>query len=158
MKKKIKPNWRLLRRVQRTILKYPDQFHMGDWATSGHVDHCAPIGRCGTAACIGGWAVVLNKKSKPSRYRGYWLETNARKVLGLPKPGLFQPDLADTLFYVERWPEPFQKQYRKIMEHAYSNYDAHRKGWEKRAEKYALKLAQVAAKRIDHFIETYNEQ
>lgn len=64
-------NTKLLRRVQKAILAHPDQFEM--WLLfqpTLYFNHdplalyTMPAGGCGTAACIGGWAIHLAGKHK----------------------------------------------------------------------------------------------
>lgn len=51
-------NIRLLRRIQKAILKYPDNFNMSVWGDLH--DHGTSKPSCGTCGCIAGWACFLS--------------------------------------------------------------------------------------------------
>ena len=126
-------NTRLLRKVQKAILDHPDQFCMDRWFSDcNSVDQ--PAGGCGTAACIGGWAVFLSsKKQKLSFYDddfdAYGL---ARRALGLSVPQ------GGRLFSVGSWPAKFNKSFHSALTISHA--------------------AAVAAARIDHFIKTKGKE
>lgn len=120
-----KMNVRLLRRIQKQILKEPRQFQMWD-VFSDHADDFA-IPNCGTAACIAGWAITITSKTNPAKAAN--IINSYRKAgteLGLEE---WQ---ADMLFNFGRWPAQFQKTSREGT----------------RA------FARQAVRRIDHFIKT----
>lgn len=77
-------NTKLLLKVKRKILKYPQLFDMS-WFTSAN--------SCGTTHCIGGWAKVFSKSDKVD----CGLEITTKQC--------------DKLFYVNFWPEPFRTKY-----------------------------------------------
>lgn len=137
---------RLLRKIQRRILKEPSSFRMDVW-------------NCGTAACIGGYACLLgvpkiypvsdSDEFATSRATAkQWIDfykdttgllhtpraqlreydTEAQKILGLTA------EEAHALFHVADWPD----QYNVAYEDAGN----------RRAK------AKVAAARIEHFIQT----
>lgn len=121
----------LLRRVKEKILAEPDQFVMHSFFyIYNEAGVAAP--NCGTAACIGGWAISLSTSRKPSECaseRYLSLEdsgTRAAKLLGL------DGDEADRLFRTRSWPWPFWSMFENA--------------------KTMKEKAQVAANRIDHFI------
>jgi hypothetical protein len=95
-------NKRLLLRVKKHILEEPARLHMADWirrrrtdASSGRaLTHDYPS--CGTAACIGGWAIILSKKRPSVDIFG-----QAARILGL------ETDAAQDLFVVSHWPTKF---------------------------------------------------
>lgn len=129
--KEPKLNVRLLRKVQKAILKHADQFAMSDWDTRILDDaKRATPGGCGTAACIGGWAILIHrgykKASRLERLRNTQLW--AHQVLGL------DPYDEAPLFFLEDWPLNF------------------RTAWDK--SKTSKQQARIAVKRIDHFIKT----
>lgn len=137
MKKKDTRNIRLLRRVQRAIPNHPDQFEMSWWFTERlHFKvQSRPAGGCGTAACIGGWAIHLaglnGRVRKPLVDTGkYRRKTNsapmARKLLRLSEAD------GDRLFARSSWPKPFYDRYY----HATT----------------LRQRAKAAADRIEHFI------
>lgn len=121
-------NIRLLKQIKAAILKEPKQFVMSDWFTK-YMDWTIP--NCGTAACIGGWAIALANKVNPEEAKEIFLreennEQTPEKLLKLTG------EQEDKLFYHSNWPERFQ----------FKSTDG------------ALARAKKAAKRIDHFIET----
>lgn len=136
-------NVKLLRRIQRIIVKRYKQIDMGSWFDT-NPDHEVPM--CGTTACIAGWAVTLHRpslKAKPSLAakfvhsrsetigfgQSYYMTTIAVDILGL---GCEQ---AARLFYISNWPEQF---HNRILE---PNVGTKR-------------YAKIVAQRIDHFIAT----
>lgn len=122
-------NIELLLKVREAILREPDSY---DQNTFGDIDHAAP---CGTVCCIAGHTLIeageetmvtllLNEK--------WEIAERAQAVLGLTlaqRHRLFHPSAL--------WPEPFASQMR-----------------EARAARRPIKLARIAAARIDKFIET----
>jgi hypothetical protein len=120
-------NKRLLLRVKKHILEEPARLHMAEWirrkrndtALTAALKHDYPS--CNTAACIGGWALLLSGK-RPS----FDVFRQAARILGL------DDHEALSLFVVSHWPRKF------II-------GARDDGKQKTAE--------VAARRIDHFIE-----
>ena len=132
MNPKPKLNVRLLRRIQKQILAEPRQFFMSWWFTSDPDDVMSKkIPNCGTAACIGGWAVALSKKMKPERARifhGGGIGPLATSLIGL------DPAFADRLFVASWWPMQFRSKWRVAST--------------------PLARAKVAAARIEHLIKT----
>ena len=121
-------NVELLQQVKAHILAEPDAFRMDTWS-------------CGTAHCIAGWALLLNDiPIKNPREHALVQETIsdenpssvARELLGL---GFRQ---AQNLFFISAWPDAFSEQFA--------------------ATKSRGERAQIAAKRIDHFIATNGAQ
>lgn len=128
-------NTRLLRKVQKHILEEPKRLCMADWCqkksefnldVEDFWDACNryPFAKCGTAACIGGWAVLLNGGRIGSGMG--W--KNPSWHLGLSRTQ------ADLLFNIEDWPDRFYDRYRTATTPAAK--------------------ARVAVRRIDHFIKT----
>jgi hypothetical protein len=137
-------NVKLLRTIQRHILAEPKRFRMLDWIEKQTPTDPTYIAddservsfpKCGTVACIGGWAVLLSKK-KPSEtgYEGY----RAAKILGLNRPtGIIDRAASvdsERLFFTDVWPIDFAVKFRLA--------------------KTPEGRARIAAKRIDHFIAT----
>lgn len=131
-------NVRLLNRVKRQILKEPKQFQMDSYFdTAGHYSDTADkIPNCGTAACIAGWALALDKGITPEQAKGKVLNyrtltgERADRILGARGAGW-------KLFNDCAWPESFRDEWRRLTK---------LKQWKRRAK--------VAAARIDHFIKT----
>jgi len=123
-------NVALLRKIQKKILDEPGQFQMRTWYSTTDDFHNQVKVNCGTAACIGGWAVTIAKKVKPSEYwkTGWDTLAEAKKLLRITMP------MTERLFLEANWPDKFR--------HAY--YDA----------KTNQGQAQAASARIDHFIKT----
>lgn len=129
----------LLKRVKRAILKRPGQFEMGsffaDILSFNNGTKEIPASRCGTAACIAGWAVHLSEEAKTLKdtcraqsNRSDDIEERALDVLQLT------PGEGHSLFYHRWWPEKFCLPYDKATS--------------------ATTRAKVAAARIDWFIKT----
>lgn len=140
---KPKPNISLLRRIQKAILKYPDQFNMNWWFQEADSRGQTP-GRCGTAACIAGWGVALSRKfngKKLSVVRQMVLKPaeEAARLLRIPLRtrnlgGWIGETTRHPLFYYDQWPAKFKKAY------IYAGT--------------AREAAQAASDRIDHLIKT----
>jgi hypothetical protein len=139
-KSKPKLNVRLLRRIQKHILKEPRRFFM-DWyyehqdnaaewrekAEEVYEDLSKTPPKCKTAACIAGWACVLTRKQKQAEKSCDWAGI-AQRELGLD---IFS---RSALFLDNEWPDPFSHQYRKA--------------------KTPKQRAQIACARIDYLIKT----
>lgn len=128
-------NTRLLRKVQREILKRPTQVEMDHWFYRG--DGYTRVGKieaCGTAGCIVGWALTLgnNYKRIADAFRMGWLLDDGRKILDL------EVEPAWILFFTDYWPQPFKRRY----------YDA----------KTAKTRAKAVSDRIDLFIKTKGKE
>lgn len=130
-------NTRLLRKVAKHIAEEPKRFQMGNWyqsnevrtvvnefATTAPATH--PFPKCGTAACIGGWACILSGITDrdvledAGQAAAHFLAINDEK--------------ADRLFAVRSWPNAFRKKYRS-------------------AKKVTTRV-RIAVARIEHFIKT----
>jgi hypothetical protein len=141
MKKKIKPNIRLLRRIQRAILNKSNQFQMSS-LFSAYLDNCDRAGGCGTAGCIAGWALHLTSrnqrldKTSVSRKGVNTLIREAGNLLGIPTVNQITAwsQMKHPLFFAEEWPEPFATRYSNA--------------------RTAKTMARIAASRIEHFIKT----
>lgn len=125
-------NRKLLLAVKAQILKEPGQFVMDNFFSAFNDMGQTPP-NCGTAACIGGWAICLNNKLSPSAFfsaRHAWNSYigNAGAVLGLNTTQSIR------LMIFARWPAKLRSQYFKAQT--------------------MKSKAQVAAKRIDWFIKT----
>lgn len=106
-------------RIKKAIMKYPDQFEMTNWFSrrglQGTYLNNREIGRCGTAACVAGWALHVantnrnNQSIRETRdklsLRIRWYEEEATRVLGLTY------DQASRLFYAGQWPREFAIRY-----------------------------------------------
>lgn len=110
-------NVRLLRRIQKQILKEPKQFEMHQWFVFQGVN----VPNCGTTACIGGYAIALSTKQTPleaarhistkqfgktkcdlSDRSKQKVETTARNLLGLTE------EQGDRLFLEPDWPYKYR--------------------------------------------------
>lgn len=125
-------NVKLLRRVQKHILKEPSRLMMSDWIIQktpdclkfyNDDDKLVSFPKCNTAACIAGWAVMLHDKHPPERES---VQTRAVKILGLAGGG-------DSLFLSSYWVHA--DQYLRA--------------------KTPLQRAKIAAKEIDLYIKEY---
>jgi len=126
-------NVKLLRRIKKHILAEPKRFAMGFWvrrkedSDDGKVHDYSYTGsyaRCGTAACIGGWAMILSGENPQGNTL---IQERAAELIGI------QYFRSDRLFDASRWPEEFQRF---------------------ASAKKAPERAQIAAARIEHFIKT----
>lgn len=133
-------NVELLERVKAHILEEPNRLIMGTVIATdkrdfkdaldgynhetGIVEVTPP---CGTAACIAGWTCILgHPEIKPSEIQyNFGIATEATRLLDIPNIG--------ALYYTNNWPEPFRTDFKTTD---------------------LKKRAEVAAARIDHFIET----
>jgi len=136
-------NIKLLEKVCEAIKAEPKRFHMNVWATNDvYYDIGLPdrqVAPCGTAACIGGFAVILTKtKGKTDR------ETWVKAVSGVdtgPRTEILATDLLDLdvhqaarLFHDHDWPYKFREAWAKARTPA--------------------QRVRVAISRIKHFIKT----
>lgn len=127
-------NVKLLRKIQKHILAEPKRFIMGswvqrkteEWPTIG--DFAINEGRfpkCGTAACIGGWTLILSEEDPDETFN---VQKRAAKLLDLDyRQGC-------TLFDAYNWPDEFGDDFRSA--------------------KQPKRRARIAAEFIDHFIKT----
>lgn len=91
----------LLRKVQAAILEEPKRLDMGSWAyRTDHVDN-GP--KCGTVACIAGWAIILNKTDKPARFSLFVHDSSDTCDIAMGLLGLKD----DNLFFEDYWPAKF---------------------------------------------------
>lgn len=119
-------NVKLLRKIKELILAEPKRLDMDTYG-----DRVLPIAggpKCGTAACICGWAVIL-KQRIPRKYDA------PMPSIGI-EDGKVVLEISDSeaarLFFDESWPCQFR------------DYIADG----------SAKSAKIAAKRIEHFIKT----
>lgn len=135
-------NVELLERVKAHILEEPRRFEMASWAE--HSDD-AP---CGTAACIAGWALILEKGARLLDDGVTLLYRNNRRILseGNDAARLLGIDIkiAMELFSVSRWPSDLEYEYLDL------EYDDSLEGRQAKAE--------IAARRIDRFIAEHSAQ
>jgi len=95
--KKQKINVRLLRRIQKQILKEPRQFIM-----SRYFAHSQRIPNCNTAACIAGWAIALKEGITPKAAANSFVPySDGQDALGLTI------NQAERLFLPANWPNRF---------------------------------------------------
>lgn len=126
-------NIKLLRRVQKRILKEPEHFDIYRYFKQRFDNK---FQTCKTTACIGGWAIALSKKKSIKTLFDKYRETSypysiARELLKL---NIVQ---ADILFVLNHWPESFNTDYHLAY---------HAKDWKL--------IAKITSDRIDHFIAT----
>lgn len=97
-------NTRLLRRIQKQILKEPRQFVMDAFFSRMRYDN-KTIPNCGTAACIAGHAVSISHRLTPEQSirRFAYPAAAARTALELDR------EQGNNLFYFEQWPRQFRK-------------------------------------------------
>lgn len=131
-------NTRLLRKVQRQILDEPRQVIMETWFSNldggTHLPRAIP--NCGTAGCIGGWAIAIARKLTPKKAR----EKAVGQFLNYERDAAGELlDITESqggrLFSINYWPLDFMRRYGKT-------------------QPQTLARAKVIAARIDHFIKT----
>lgn len=128
-----KMNVRLLRRIQKQILKEPRQFQM----ESVFTDHLnVKIPHCGTAACIVGWAIAMQSKLKPRLACEILSIGGDSRIKSYNESEIFRIDgrSASRLVNFYQWPDKFKKV------------------WIDKEGTRAF--ARQAVRRIDHFIKT----
>lgn len=104
----------LLRKVRKHILEEPRRFNMSDWisrryhTSDKHYDGFAgkvkasSYAKCGTAACIAGWTVLIHDGMQSSAIS---VSGRASQLLGIT--------YTDDLFGVTGWDDPYASQYQK---------------------------------------------
>jgi hypothetical protein len=130
-------NVKRLKQVAKLIQEHPTQFNMHWW-----FDHLNAIGDkpkgCGTAACIGGWAVFSKRRAKKlSKLLNQFIDgSDIREEAALYLE--LDDSQIDKLFVHTDWPDEFYLAYMEA--------------------KTAKEAAQVAVKRIHHFIKTGGQE
>lgn len=110
---KLKLNVRLLRAIQRQILKEPLQFTMETWFWSYPSGFRYSIPNCGTAACIAGWALAVSKKISPHKAKLNYYKTESAKLPDMAFPLLgVDANQGGRLFYFNRWPAKFKTKHQ----------------------------------------------
>ena len=134
-------NVELLRRVEQHILEEPRRLHMEGWYYS--IEDREPYSSeppCGTAACIAGWAQLLEAGWAPGEL-AYDVVGDDSTAHDRGQEALDLDDAeAEALFYTSNWPEPFWSLYR----------NAGGKDMDELARQRILAAITVA--RIEHFI------
>ena len=127
-------NTKKLLRVKASILKHPGQFVMHSYFSKLN-SLGKPATKCGTAACIAGWAIANEYKDKTLKEvtTGDWRyliepSDKAVQILDISYPESYR------LFNQDNWPDEFKYAWWKA--------------------KTAEQKAKVAAERIDFFIKT----
>ena len=132
-------NVKLLRKVKKHILEEPKRLKMWSWIVlrskysrrverSDSVGGDRPFARCGTAACIAGWACILSKQNPVGVVE---IHNAAIELLGLTQVQ------AHKLFGPLSWPDKF---YRTDLDSG------------------SRTAAEVTAARIEHFIKTKGQE
>jgi hypothetical protein len=127
-------NVRLLRRIQRQILKEPKQFWMDAYFSSLMRWE---IPNCGTTACIAGWATALGKNKNPKQA---WLTGVDARDYAEKKLKITSGE-ASNLFLTDAWPMKYRRSYARAI-----------------IGKNPTTAASIAVKRIDHFIKTKGKE
>ena len=128
-------NTKLLRKVQKFLLKEPRRFDMLDWlAPSAFSNTVLEKPPCGTTCCIAGAAFILDRKVEPGKalteYETYQISVRdiATDALGLDL------DQRERLFYTADWPVKYCVAYHRA--------------------KTQRQRVKVGVARIEHFIKT----
>lgn len=116
----------LFRKIKEHIRKQPKRLCMGWWIQVRGVHEpmvhdystwaFARLRRynfpeCETAACIGGWAVLLSGEYTPEQAREIEIGSTAKRLLGL------SAQQERRLFSVTGWPNKFRTAYEKAKSH-----------------------------------------
>lgn len=122
-------NVELLRKVKKHILEEPKRLYMTSYMNFRKKDKIGrPFPKCGTTACIAGWACILTIDMEPALlYASTSIGFEAQRLLDLSSDEKYR------LFEPLGWPEQFKQ-------------GASGDGKKKTAE--------IAAARIEHFIRT----
>lgn len=110
-------NTKLFEQVMEQIESNPEHFEMQSFFAADTYKLCSreavmkdliSESRCGTTACIAGWAITLHHKNNLLS-DGFAIcgptEDAATGILGI------NYDEAQRLFYVENWPDPYRREY-----------------------------------------------
>ena len=100
---RVKLNIVLLRQIQTTICKVPQQFDISSWH---HGDVLPEVEKCSSSACLAGWAVVLGTRQRLSTLHRDEIKHLARELLGIRTE-----EQAKCLFYVGFWPAELATRY-----------------------------------------------
>lgn len=136
-------NVKLFREIQEAIRQEPERFDMSEWIEGHYVENGA--GFCGTAACIAGFACLLDaNKTETEKKQSF--KARVLNLLGLKQPCEIGTPLrarkllgidyeqGERLFFVHNWPAQYRTAYAKATTKACE--------------------AKAACERIDHFIKT----
>jgi len=128
-------NVKLLRKIAKYILAEPKRLYMSSYIHTkeqgAHVIE-RPFAKCGTVACIAGWACILTIKRPPLEiWREFSIGDEAKDILGLSTKEAFR------LFEPGAWPVEFSSG---------------------TSDDGKLNTAKVAIARINHFIRTKGKE
>lgn len=137
-------NVRLLRRIEKYILEYPEKFDMAEWVRPfgmslsewedmSAFDQPEEFTLCSTTACIAGWTCLLTEKKVERRY----LSSRATEKLGLTELQAERLFKLSRMNYQNCWPVDLESRYLKAVKN-------HR--WKD--------AARIAVERIERFIAT----
>ncbi len=131
-------NVKLLRKVAKHILEEPKRLLMRTWIFEKSDKQTRvrmaqggsrPFAKCGTAACISGWACIISGHGEEAK-KDSFMDVGMR-LLGIGYPQAYR------LFGPENWPKEFQRGTK---------------------DDGTAKTARIAAKRIEHFIKTNGDE
>lgn len=127
-----------LQEIKKKILRNPKQFQMDHWFNTKLDDGKTDAGGCGTAACIAGWWLVVERKTesllraekiKQIEYPSYYHISSAAQA-GLDLPN-------QSLFLLSCWPADFRISYNNAV-----------------SRKHFRKAAKIVGEVIDNYIAT----
>jgi hypothetical protein len=110
-------NTEKLLKIKKKILANPKQFEMDNWFQIHLDDSVTKPAKCGTAACIVGWWLFVDRGAKTlveaaeikgSEYGsfGNTIQQRAKEDLGLPNY---------KLFFVSGWPDSYREAYYEAV-------------------------------------------
>lgn len=129
---KPKCNVKLFNRVCKAILKHHRQFNM-DWWFMEENSAGRPAAGCGTAACLAGFTIAVDRKTKTLREANKFLFPREKATEALQ----IDPWQANCLFYENNWPHKFWQRYNNA-----------------KVRKDTLGAARAAVARVKHFLKT----
>ncbi len=133
-------NVKLLKKVRAEILKRPTQVNMQEWFGRKRAKRGFPkIEACGTTGCIAGWIFTIGQDYNTIKTaKKEFYQTLSFGDVGERAGVLAEIDNQSDLFFIQYWPEQFQKRLAKA--------------------KSPAEYAKVVADRITHFIKTNGDE
>jgi hypothetical protein len=135
---------RLLRKVQKFLMEEPRRFDMGNWITDSTRASVLEHPPCGTACCIAGAAVIVDRGQNPAIVLSELIKTRQSGITGIDIEDEAVDLLSLTyaqkerLFFATYWPGKFKSAYARA--------------------KTPLDRAKVGVRRIEHFIKTKGKE
>src|SRR6267142_5039862 len=111
----MKLNVRLIRKIIKHILAEPNRYYQADWVQTARpgseIGDGQTFAKCGTAACIAGWAYLLSTKDADPHERSHVIMETAENNLGIDRDASRFDLFSGEPSY--DWPAPFGRRYTK---------------------------------------------